>query len=174
MAATKLNVIVTSFGPFMTITDNPSDEVRKVVLQKFGSSLQVLAADQAHNIELLHSECLAVEDDVCVDFLRKAKELISRHRREHPNEEYLVLHLGVHGGMRELQVNLERRCFNGRCFEGKNSYRPGFLGRVSNLSPIDEVQRTLAPINHIKARLEAAHPFVEISDNPGRYLCNYI
>lgn len=174
MAATKLNVILTSYGPFMDITDNPSDEVRKVVLQKFGSSLQVPAADQAHNVELLHSECLAVEAEVCLDFLRKAKDLVSRHRKEHPNEEYLVLHLGVHGGMNVLQVNLERRCFNGRCFEGKNEFRPDFLAQVSALSPIDDVQRTLAPINQIKARMEAAHPFVVISDNPGRYLCNYI
>lgn len=117
---------------------------------------------------------MAVEDDVCVDFLRNARDLVLQHRAEHDNEEYLVLHLGVHSGMKELQVNLERRCFNGRCFEGKNSYRPHFLDRVSKLNPIDQVHRTIVPINTILTRLQAAYPFLQISDNPGRYLCNFI
>ena len=115
-----------------------------------------------------------MEDDVCVDFLRKARDLVMQHRAEHDNEEYLVVHMGVHSGLKELQVNLERRCFNGRCFEGKNLYRPNYLDRVSRLNPLDQVHRTLVPVNAIQARLQATHPFVELSDDPGRYLCNYI
>ena len=115
-----------------------------------------------------------MEDDVCVEYLRSARDLVVRHRADHDNEEYLVVHLGVHSGVKQLQVKLERRCFNGRCFEGKNSYRRFYLDRVSPLSPIDDVHRTLTPINAIHARLRTALPFVEVSDDPGRYLCNYI
>ena len=37
----RLNVVLTSFGPFMTIKENPSDHVRQNVVSKFEEMLQV-------------------------------------------------------------------------------------------------------------------------------------
>ena len=37
----NLQILLTAFGPFLDVIDNPSDYVRKNVLEKFGTKFKV-------------------------------------------------------------------------------------------------------------------------------------
>ena len=80
----------------------------------------------------------------------------------------------MNSGLKDMEVQLERRSFNGQCFVEKNKpiRKPYF--RVDDNLPMDFCHRTRLPINALYRSLKAAHPYVRISDDPGRYLCNYI
>lgn len=120
------------------------------------------------------TENLAVENDVVDEFLDLASQTIKNEKIDLSTEDVVVVHLGVNSGLKEMQVNLERRCFNGTCFVEKNKYVRGYFGVVESEEPADFTERTLLPINAIHNELKQKHSFLMINDDPGRYLCNYI
>ena len=164
----RLNVVVTAFGPFMTITENPSDYVRKHIISQFEKKF----ADT--NIVLFDTNQLPVEDDMVYEYLNALRTKIRAHQSMHSGEEFLIIHLGVNGGRDVLQVDLERRAFNSKTFRGKNEWDGTCKDQIAEDQLYYSHTRTRVPINEIYSRLKPKHPFLNVSDSAGRYLCNYI
>lgn len=170
----RLQVVVTAFGPFLDVLDNPSDYVRKAVLERFGSKFQVGGPYQHYEVKIFDSVQLAVEDDVVLGYIQLLREKVDAHRRFNPNDAFVIIHFGVNAGLNDMEVQLERRCFNGKCFTDKNVPVRGGNIRIDDYMHLDHDYRTSLPINAIFDRLRTVHPYLKLSDNPGRYLCNYI
>lgn len=124
---------------------------------------------------MFDTDQLPVEDDVVLAYLLDLRGKVIEHQSTHgKTDQFLFIHIGVNSGLKDMEVQLERRSFNGQCFVEKNKpiRRPYF--RVDNSQPMDASHRTRLPINALYRSLLAAHPYVRLSDDPGRYLCNYI
>lgn len=118
---------------------------------------------------------LPVEDDQVLAYLQDLSGKVVEHQSVHgKTDQFLFIHIGVNGGLKDMEVQLERRCFNAQCFVEKNKpiRKPYF--RVENEKPMDFSRRTKLPINALYRSLKEKHPYVRLSDDPGRYLCNYI
>ena len=171
----RLQVVVTAYGPFGGIEDNPSDHIRKAIVEHFGEKFQVQILNQHYDILLFDSTQLAVEDDVVLAYLGSLYEKVLAHQSTHGfKDEFLLIHLGVNGGLEDLETHLERRCFNGKCFKDKNKGLRGPNTRIDPEEILDHVHRTSLPINRLYERVKVLHPFFKLNDDPGRYLCNYI
>lgn len=108
-------------------------------------------------------------------YLSTLKEKIEIHNRTYgSSDKFVLIHFGVNGGLKEMEVQLERRCFNAKCFTDKNVPVRGPHSRIDRSKILDFDYKTGLPINAIYTRLHQAHPYLKLSDNPGRYLCNYI
>ena len=80
---------------------------------------------EASNVKLLHSAVIVVERDEVDKEIAIIQEKIEANRAVNPKDKYLLIHLGVAGSLPHDVLNLETRCFNARCFENQNSYKPG-------------------------------------------------
>ena len=118
---------------------------------------------------------LPVEDDEVLKYLTDMKKKIEIHISSHGGQdEFLWVHLGVNGGLVDNQLQIERRCFNSKMFKDKNVPVRGPNCLLDDSKYLDAHYKTLLPINSMFRRLKKDHPFLKLSDNPGRYLCNYI
>ena len=125
-------------------------------------------------VSLFNTQQLVVEDSEVDTYLNSLEAKIVDHMKAYPDDKFVVLHLGVNAGLKEMEVALERRCFNGKCFENKNVPVRGMDDPIDSLKTSNSVYRTLVPINTLHRTVKKKHPCVRISDDPGRYLCNYI
>lgn len=108
MEEEKFNVIITGFGPFMGITDNPSDRLVKMIAGEFN------ARYLGTNINLFHSEILDVcgkSVDDCIERLRKTIE--EERKKEH--SRFLLLHFGRITDLIFYQKVLMIKCLKACC-----------------------------------------------------------
>jgi pyrrolidone-carboxylate peptidase len=104
-------VIITGYGPFMNIKENPSAEVVKCVVNQFEDYF-----GPSSKVELFYNTVIDVEKDKVDIVIEEIKTKIDQNKEKNPRDRYLVLHLGVSGGQAEDELNLETRCFNAKCF----------------------------------------------------------
>lgn len=166
----KLNVLVTGYGPFMTIKENPSDAVRVEVEKGFEEAFD----KDTSQVELIHSENLVVEKDVVDECLQRLDNKIKDHQKENPGEHYLVIHLGVSAGLKHPEVCLERQCTNAKCFVSQNKYIKGTNDPICPSQPPTHSLTTPLPLNSLYSSLKPSQPCLRLSTDPGTYLCNYI
>lgn len=164
-------VIITGFGPFMTITENPSADIQKLVVQNFQSHFPVDG-----KVQLLHNGVIIVERDHVDKEISEIQAKIEANRAINPNDKYFVLHLGVAGKMPKDQINLESRCFNAMNFKDQNSYEKDFRASIEDGQDLGAIYTCPVDLDTIigKEKRSEKHPNLNKSYSPGNYLCNYI
>ena len=165
-----LYIFLSGYGPFMNVTNNPSDELGKMFRDNFGETFQGV------NIKLADYTSLPVTHKGVMDTLEKWSQQIDEIRQSEGGalSKFLCINIGVNAGIPNRSLHFERYCFNSRCFE------PGNEGSLSD---------SVAVYNNIEnnARLECKfdlesivdsvspyNPFSKTNYDPGTYLCNYV
>lgn len=116
-----------------------------------------------------------MEDDQVMEYLTDLNEKIHQHRTNYgTSDKFVLIHLGVNSGLKDMEIQLERRCYNAKCFVNKNKVFRGPNFPIDEHKYLDAPHKTKLPINAIFDRLKKDHPCAKMSDDPGRYLCNYI
>ena len=164
-------VVVTGYGPFMSIKENPSGEIAQLVAKNFSEFF----GEKSH-VKLLHSGVIIVERDEVDKEIEIIKAKIDANKAASPKDKYLLIHLGVAGSLPHDVLNLETRCFNARCFEDQNQHRAGLRGLIEDNQTLGATYTTPVRLYEIadKSPRKDTHPKLVLSYDPGEYLCNYI
>ncbi|CAF0776836.1 unnamed protein product [Adineta steineri] len=146
-------VLITGFGPFASIFNNPSWEVAKALK----TSIQ-----WTYPLHIISEEIQVVYDDV-------TKKIPDYWIKYNPT---LVIHIGVAQGAKEIRI--ERcACNTDYCHKDIN----GTLPETGKCIPDDapQILTTSLPLDDICVRVQRQTNLpIVISDNAGRYLCEYI
>ena len=164
-------VVVTGYGPFMSIKENPSGEIAQLVAKNLPSFF----GDQSE-VKLLHSAVIVVEKDEVDKEIEIISRKIQANRIANPRDRYLLVHLGVAGSLPHDVLNLETRCFNAKCFENQNSYKAGLRSLIEDQYAVGATYTSPVKLYEIADRSprKDTHPKLVLSYDPGEYLCNYI
>ena len=119
-----LHLFVSGYGPFMNITNNPSDQLGKMFRDGFAETFQ------GTNIKLGDYTSMPVTHNGVMETIQKWSQQIDQLRTEDPLNRFLCINIGVNAGIPNRQLNFERYCFNSRCFE------PGNEGCLSDSAPV--------------------------------------
>jgi len=142
-------VYITGFGPFGNIEDNPSDALRKALVNSDGIA-----------VPLEGSETLEVSQ-VGVDKYSKGNKV---------SENDIVIHLGVASS--SDRILLESRAVNNMAFP-----IPDVHGRTPTgciLKDTDEFLYTSLPVAELACSMRDNGYKCDISYDAGKYLCNYL
>ncbi|KAG7377582.1 G protein-activated inward rectifier potassium channel 2 [Phytophthora pseudosyringae] len=147
----KRDVYVTGFGKFGDILENPTT---------------FLATKLAEHPNVTESHVLEVSAESCVE------ELADMYARaEERGRPCIFLHFGVSAISRTLK--LEQVGYNMADFR-----IPDERGYVAKDETIHEGEpdeiATKLPLEEMLKTLQAVHPRVALSTDPGRYICNYV
>lgn len=82
-------VVVTGYGPFMSIKKNPSDDLQELISSQFTKRF-----DQSR-IRLLHSQMIPVEAPEVDKVLDLIHRKVDENRAKRPDDRYLMVHLGM-------------------------------------------------------------------------------
>lgn len=164
-------VIITGFGPFMNIKENPSADIQKLVVKHFEAHFP-----PSSNVKLLHNGVIVVERDHVDKEIDEIRTKIEANKAANPNDKYFLLHLGVAGSMPKDQLNLETRCFNAMNFKNQNTYAKDFRAEIENKQDLGAIYTCPIQLESIvnKSKRKSNHPNLTLSYSPGNYLCNYI
>lgn len=157
-SSARVGVILTGFGKFSGVVDNPSMHLIDSI------SSCVTASD--YSWELEQTKVL----EVSVDGSQRDLQTMRRIACLSESSIHLHLHLGVHGGAQSVRV--EKRAYNFDDF------------RVPDENNLQRKNHVIAPHLPFEA-LDAAvdvdalvklvdSPLVTVSNDPGRFLCNHI
>eukprot|EP00534_Pseudo-nitzschia_fraudulenta_P019814 CAMPEP_0201269336 /NCGR_PEP_ID=MMETSP0853-20130426/32310_1 /ASSEMBLY_ACC=CAM_ASM_000640 /TAXON_ID=183588 /ORGANISM="Pseudo-nitzschia fraudulenta, Strain WWA7" /LENGTH=305 /DNA_ID=CAMNT_0047575313 /DNA_START=40 /DNA_END=957 /DNA_ORIENTATION=+ len=186
--------IITGFGPFAGVEDNPTT----VIVRRLDSYLRSLetSGDGETNKEENDHETKKKLSDLVKEYVvletsaQDVCETMDRIRKEHINDivvvgkkdgnkteqRILLLHLGV---ARSKSFRLEACAYNEATFRvpDQRGYQPDGLPIVSDTR--HEVGKAYAtPLDLEALREQMAREFPKIStivsENPGRYVCNFV
>ncbi|ETW03614.1 hypothetical protein H310_05018 [Aphanomyces invadans] len=146
-----VKIIVTGFGKFGNIVDNPTTKL-----------VELLKDDpNVHETHVL---------EVSADGVRAALEPMWQHAAENADEPTVFLHMGVNAGGK--QIDLEQFGYN-----LANFGIPDERGWVANNETITENEaaslETSLPLEKLLAHCTEQGCKMAISNDPGRYICNY-
>jgi pyrrolidone-carboxylate peptidase len=154
---------ITSFGPFHGVSDNPSSNIVKRFEKMEDSDFANLGLKPGSYIN-----SLSVVETSGVG----VKEYITKRNKHEPFEKHVYLHLGVHGGAKAF--HLEKIGWNEADFScpDERNWRP-------SSQPI--FSKETSPGFETKIKLDQICPALKqkgysclISDDPGRFICNYM
>lgn len=167
MKASKVRLHLTSFGPFLDVTDNPSQRIGERVAQLFADP-----QDGCRSVELVSHSTLEVSvDAVAAYFNSNGGPLGSASPSPGTEVVELLVHLGVHRGAHgEIRVELQGvndlHCPQGD-FKGRVVIHMPIIGLVDDASnegdndavPSREGQWSrCAPVEHFDDRCTRAGP----------------
>ena len=151
----RRNLYITGFGSFGDIEANPTQQIVEYLQEEdFG----IDGYDCSFNV--LHVSTGGVDD-----YLDEREACVK------PGN--INVHIGVHG--KATRFALEKFCYNNKDFR-----IPDSSGKQPEKEPIDasmELDASLMTdfnVTDIKKKLSGRGFDVEVSDDPGRYICNYI
>lgn len=151
-------VVITGFGAFSGVPANPTEAI----------------------IDSLNDWCLDGCDIskttlVCsVEHLDQFLDDLDRNNlRGSPSQDILLVHLGVDSG--STSMKLETTAYNNMTFRvpDQNGFTPELL-RIKDIAALDSPLESCLNVPALCEQLKRNHWNVEISSDPGRYLCNYI
>lgn len=154
----KKQIIVTGFGTFSGVDDNPT-----AAMVKHLSGLPECADLEFH--------ILQVSVDYCDQYLL---QLLSKWQSNAPSVVYFI-HMGVDSNA--TSIKLEQCAYNNMNFRVPDvaDFQPAMQPILSK--PLDEPCRTY-PLHGVLSAMAEHNPLVPahvtLSEDPGRYLCNYI
>jgi len=164
---TKVQEVVfnfTGFGAFMTVTKNPTTELIE--------SLQQWIKENQCEFKVGDIRVLNVAAEDCKDYINEIMNELAKKEIENPQTKQILIHLGVHG--KAGKIHLEVHGYNKAHFRGADNknYQPQ-NEKINKSFPLEHYFKTIMPVEKICTALESNHK-VQISDDPGRYVCNYI
>ena len=162
----QVPIILTGFGPFGGVEDNPSSTLvrRLQSLQVQEQSLLHSSPSVAAHPPLLHT--FAVSEFCILDTsVDGAKDL---HRLQQHSTPTLHVHLGVHGGAKQFRV--EHQAYNQDDFRipdnnGVQRQKHTIAAECPN------IYQTSINVPQLVQDLGAGYC---VSDDPGRFLCNHV
>jgi len=163
----SLFVLLSGYGPFLNIKQNPADELGKIISSNFHETFENT------NIKLLTYESLEVTPHAVETMIQHWLNIINDIRQREPNSKFLSINIGVDQNIEERVMHFERYCFNGRCFD-KNSDLTSHDIQVYEQYPLNHRIECKFDIEGIVNSLKPYNPFFKISYNPGTYLCGYV
>jgi pyrrolidone-carboxylate peptidase len=83
-------VIVTGYGPFMSITRNPSHDLQELIAKNFAKHFGF----QNKPFNLLYTCMIPVETDHVDRVINEIDTAIQAHKADHPEDKYLIIHIG--------------------------------------------------------------------------------
>ena len=152
----KMNVIVTGFGPFRDITENPSEMILKELKDSY--------ADGAIKVE---KQALEVNANSCDSFINKHKEEICKKE----NIPVVFLHMGVDAN--SWLVKLEKQYVNRRIFDLCTT-ELCCADSICKKSEYNSCVHSGINVDKLAKLAEEAELKVKTSENAGDYLCNYL
>lgn len=151
-------IIITGFGIFAGVSRNPTEDIinslRVWTLPECDISYTVLVC----SVELLNEFMTNTEKEVCGRFL---------------SDDVLLVHLGVDGCGESFK--LESNAYNNMTFRVPD--QRGFSPDFACILPSKEFDSSLSSsmdMSKLCEGLKSDRWGVEVSSDPGRYLCNYI
>jgi len=154
---------ITSFGPFHGVTDNPSSHI----VRRFEIMSNIEFADLGlSSLASVDSLAIIETSGVGVNDYLKVRKI------PHSLEKHVYIHLGVHG--KAIKFHLEKRAWNEadfRCPDERN-WEPchELIIKEANIKYLD----TNFSINQICSDLEQKGHSCLVSEDPGRFICNYL
>ena len=153
----------TGFGPFGNITQNPTTELVKTIInwKKNGEV----------NWKIGDAQVLEVSAKAADTYVQEIIKRIDERRKEDANTIQIIIHFGVYSGSKEFRLELHG-------YNEANFRIPDMLNfspkqkKIKAAFPIEHYFRTIFPIEKLEVMLKK-YP-VCLSTDPGRYLCNYI
>jgi len=154
----------TGFGPFLNVTNNPTMELVE--------SLKEWKKNSEFSSHIGDVRWLDVSADAVNEYIEKIIKEIEEAEKNTSSVKQVLVHLGVYAG--SSTINLEKHAYNCADFRGPDNkgYQPR-EEKISKKYPLEHYFRTFYPVEEIHKRLANKHK-VKISDDPGRYVCNYI
>ncbi|KAL7680174.1 putative peptidase C15, pyroglutamyl peptidase I [Plasmopara halstedii] len=147
----KRDVYLTGFGKFSDILENPTS---------------ILAKKLETHPKVIEAHVLEVSKDGCVEILTKMQTRAEERRRP-----CVFLHFGV--DTTSCSLVLERMGYNVANFR-----IPDERGYVAKNEIICEdgpdIIETTIPVEDMLKTLQTVYPRIEISTDPGRYICNFV
>lgn len=157
-------LVITGFGPFADVVNNPTAEIIHALRQAGGGAggggAAWLPSFPLKVLAVLEVSVAGVEA-----FMSQTAALCPRRR--------VSIHLGVDGGA--MRFKLESSCYNNSSFRvpDERGMQPQ-EEPISASRPLDFRQGTSFDCAGLCAALAKEGFDVEVSDDPGRYLCNYV
>jgi pyroglutamyl-peptidase len=142
-----MKILVTAFGPF----DGRSENASSLVLDQLKRELPEI-----------RTRLLPVDSVIAPARLKQAIRTI---------QPDILLMLGEAAGSKAIR--LERHAWNSLDFRIPDIAGRQPMGRLIRKIPVDRMGSTL-PVQKLRRALESKGHQVEMSDDPGRYLCNQV
>lgn len=159
-----LNLYLTGYGIFEGVTNNPTE----LLIRKIEDNKTELSKHLGSQVRLKHTDVFKVAIR-SVD--EKANEIYSKIEESNISEEelHLLVHFGVYMEAPSIQLeNVAKNAFDGDDVEGCT-----IDGKIDNQCLHDRYQCKLDLQSICKHLIEKNHK-VEISEDAGTYLCNYV
>lgn len=172
-------LIITGFGAFANVTDNPTQQI----IRELQVSLPAITVTNETTGNSLSFEIVYYTLEVSVEF---CESFITEIKSAYTDKELYFIHLGV--DCNGQHIKLEQCAYNNKTFRV-----PDFRGYQPEQEAIEsatefnqpkqtswDVTSVLATIhakianNHTANNYLLKPSFINISQDPGRYLCNYI
>lgn len=149
-----LKILITGYGPFMNISNNPS----QILVEHIKENIHNLLKD-LNNVDLINHEIFEVSCDYVCKNLNKIHDNIN-------DQEFLflIVHFGVNSSSKVIQ--LESQSKNFICDFVK------YKGCIEENGK--ETYKCKLNLNEIHEELKGLGHNVEVSQDAGYYLCNYI
>jgi len=154
----------TGFGAFLGITKNPTTELI--------GSLQNWIKENQCEFQVGDVRVLNVTADDCKKYISEIMSELEKKEAENPQSKQILVHMGVDDSAQK--ISLEIHGYNNADFGGpdNNNYCP-INEKINKTFPLEHYFKTIIPIEKVCTALQSKHK-VQISDDPGRYVCNYI
>eukprot|EP00981_Chlorochromonas_danica_P008403 scaffold2187_cov182-Ochromonas_danica.AAC.4 len=179
----KKHFVITGFGQFHGVTDNPTTTLvnHLSALPQYNNNNN----DDDNDNDEFDFTILEVSVQACQNFISqleerwksKRQQIIIQNQTENEEEIYYFLHLGVDS--RSEKIKLEQCAYNNMTFRvpDETSYQPDQQSILSSHS-LEECCQTNYALTDIFEKLQTSNPLardrVVLSTDPGRFLCNYI
>ena len=154
-----MEFVCTGFGMFRGVPDNPTSHLVPLLRERLKS---------VPNVALVESDVLEVSSLAVLRFLKRMEASVGQR-------DVTFVHLGV-AASRSV-VSIERFCYNTCQFSmapDEQGWAPDNV-QIDPKAPLDERRESRLPLQAVLEATQRRFPgLVEMSDDPGRYLCNYI
>ena len=163
----SVEIHVTGFGKFGTVENNPTSVI-------VASLEKVLADHPISKFKLGSAKILKVSAKECIKAVNELVATVSAKQKANPKTKHIIVHLGVSTANKIFYV--ETKGFNGANFAhypDADGYKPDtevILKGVAYNHPLESIM----PCSDIVFNMQGNGTLVDVSDNPGSYVCNYI
>ncbi len=163
----EVEVNVTGFGKFGPIKENPTTTI-------VGALEKILAANPIPKLRLGVSKVVTVS---AVDSLQAVNELVevaAKKTKENPKVKQVIIHFGVAAKNKIFYV--ETKGYNGADFanypdeRGYKADGEAIIKGIAYNHPLESIM----PCSDLVFSMQGTGLPVDVSDNPGSYVCNYI
>ena len=134
--------------------------------------MQKWAADENFGIKIGDVKVLNVAAQDCREYVQEMMPALEEREKKDPETKQVMIHMGVDSGAEA--IHLEVNGYNNADFGGPDNrnYQPE-KEKIQKSFPLEHYFKTTLPVEEICQNLDKKHK-VKLSDDPGRYICNYI